>query len=79
MNKNITVPKELEPHMDEALKRFELDYTKSKDLDSSSLWPLKEENGGKKQGKFVIYSVKLNETIAFVLGMEVRGLINKSS
>jgi hypothetical protein len=68
MIKQITIPIEHESYMDEVLKEMALTCDK-KPLQSSAYYP--EPDTNKKSKSYLMYDIKVNETLAYVIGMKV--------
>ena len=71
MIRQITIPIEHEIYMDEVLKEMELTCEK-KPLASSAYYPIKSSKS------YLMYDIKVNETLAYVIGMKVNAKINLS-
>jgi len=75
MIKQITIPIEHEEFMDEVLKEMSLTCDK-KPLQSSVYYP--EPDPNKKSKSYLMYDIKVNETLAYVIGMKVNAKITDS-
>ena len=68
MIRQIIIPIEHETFMDEVLKEMSLTCDK-KPLASSAYYP--EPDQSKKSKSYLMYDIKVNETLAYVIGMKV--------
>jgi len=75
MIRQITIPIEHEEFMDSVLKEMSLTCEK-KPLQSSAYYP--EPDPNKKSKSYLMYDIKVNETLAYVIGMKVERKINES-
>jgi len=75
MIRQITIPIEHEEFMDAVLKEMSLTCDK-KPLASSAYYP--EPDQSKKSKSYLMYDIKVNETLAYVIGMKVERKINES-
>ena len=64
MIRQITIPIEHEPFMDVVLKEMEITCNK-KILPSSAYYPIKTSTS------YIMYDIKVNETLAYVIGSKV--------
>jgi len=75
MIRQITIPIEQEEFMDLVLKEMSITCDK-KPLTSSAYYP--EPDPNKKSKSYLMYDIKVNETLAYVIGMKVERKINES-
>jgi hypothetical protein len=69
MIRQIIIPIDHEIYMDDVLKEMSLTCEK-KPLASSAYYP--EQDQSKKSKSYLMYDVKVNETLAYVIGMKVQ-------
>ena len=74
MIRQIIIPIEHEVFMDEVLKEMSLTCDK-KPLASSAYYP--EQDKDLKSKSYLMYDVKVNETLAYVIGMKVENKMNE--
>lgn len=82
-DRNFTIPKELEPYADRALKELNIEHEKigGKPLDGSQYWPdeLITYNGSIEDNRqYTLYKLRTNHTLSVCIGVLIERFKNQT-